>query len=1070
MTDNIINDNNKKLTILLSNTTEERKTTNPFVEFEQDDIVVEQKISLGSFLSKQTTNPINNQTYTVGNNNSVTEVPLKDATGYPVTIVTDDNNLLNKTFFNSTMIGLDGEKAKTRFDQNSNSQLFNFGENNGEGFTLIKGKQNIPRDDKQLTLEDLIRKENAKEQIVGKAIAVRQEQTGRFSSDNLYIDPNNTQTENSSGVSSFIIQKKLGSHFPNASFLVGDSSISNNGEADEITIDQLKNIGIQMMIKASGEAYKPKDETDSKYASMLGRTLVPSLGRLGQRVNYSDFSAGKIMEEVNPNYSKPSNPTLTDGDQKQKKSFGSPYNPFVPFNGFLSDASSVVAASAMALGITTVVLSVAKMFNTEKIQNSIRGSNTNSSNSTYQPHINLLGVSSNSSKIPKQIDQGPGNLIAGIVGDRENILGLVSTKFDYYECVKKGLDTYFNPTNKDSRNIVLTSPNFANTILRTITRDLVDLGFNFASLGKDTRNLQGTLEVESANNRDPQNVATTVDATFRMITEIRDNRIIKFINILAILGEKVLEGEKTESYVDLQINDSNNEATFGSNVNLSSFHKKNRLSSNVDKNAGNLSWGSNTIKSMYIKPKEIGIASQLYLNNLNVISNLSERNYFKESDSNRLSNEYVESLESELDTSYMPFYFHDLRTNEIISFHAFLSSISDGYRADYETTEAYGRLGKIYKWKNTTRDDISLEFYIIATNPQDFDEMWLKINKLTMLAHPQYTEGRTVEYTPTTTNGEVTTTHRFVQPFSQIPASSPMIRMRLGDVFKTNFTKIDLARIFGAGNANQFQIGTINQEAQTNIGTNADNNGNSYNIVKNIYKYINNGFVQNDNNQINTQNLQLELLQEFMSFGTNINGKTIYVPTSYVQNDKQDVPNNTNMLYKPAGTIINASTIEASSEVPGAVKIGNEYYVHNGLASALFKPTQTYIQNTINQQISNNNNSIGEQSDYNLVSNFFNTNTNAIFKAFESTKGEGIAGFIQSIKYNFEEGFIWNLEKGKKAPTVVKVSVDFAPIYDLNPGLDSNGFMIGALYNVGSIMNSIKNKETDTVSSTPTTT
>ena len=38
----------------------------------------------------------------------------------------------------------------------------------------------------------------------------------------------------------------------------------------------------------------------------------------------------------------------------------------------------------------------------------------------------------------------------------------------------------------------------------------------------------------------------------------------------------------------------------------------------------------------------------------------------------RISKEYVEYIENELELEYMPFYFQDLRTNEVIAFNASL--------------------------------------------------------------------------------------------------------------------------------------------------------------------------------------------------------------------------------------------------------------------------------------------------------------------------------------------------------------------------------------------------------------
>ena len=84
----------------------------------------------------------------------------------------------------------------------------------------------------------------------------------------------------------------------------------------------------------------------------------------------------------------------------------------------------------------------------------------------------------------------------------------------------------------------------------------------------------------------------------------------------------------------------------------------------------------------------------------------------------RLSKEYVKYIEDGLDAEYMPFYFHDLRTNEIISFHAFLGGYTDGFSTDYTSVAGYGRSDEVKIYNKTTRS-ISFDFTVAATSKQD---------------------------------------------------------------------------------------------------------------------------------------------------------------------------------------------------------------------------------------------------------------------------------------------------------------------------------------------------------------
>ena len=175
---------------------------------------------------------------------------------------------------------------------------------------------------------------------------------------------------------------------------------------------------------------------------------------------------------------------------------------------------------------------------------------------------------------------------------------------------------------------------------------------------------------------------------------------------------------------------------------------------------------------------------------------------------NRLSKEYVEWIEHNLETEYMPFYFHDLRTNEIISFHAFMTDLQDSFSAEYNSTGGYGRADDILTYSKTSRN-ISLSFMLVATSQEDHDVMYYNVNKLVSMMYPQYSRGRVVEYA-----GEGDSQRKFVQPFSQIPTASPMIRLRFGDWLKSNYSKFGISRLFGIGELNE-NASTIEQPIGT---------------------------------------------------------------------------------------------------------------------------------------------------------------------------------------------------------------------------------------------------------------
>ena len=138
----------------------------------------------------------------------------------------------------------------------------------------------------------------------------------------------------------------------------------------------------------------------------------------------------------------------------------------------------------------------------------------------------------------------------------------------------------------------------------------------------------------------------------------------------------------------------------------------------------------------------------------------------------------------------MPFYMHDLRTNEVLSMHAFLDSISDSFQPDYTSVTGYGRIDEVKHYTKTTRS-INLGFTLYATSEKDFDFMWYQINKIVSLVYPQWSQG----IPSNTANFKDIPDFKF--PFTQVPTASPLIRLRVGDVLKSNFSFDSLKRLHG---------------------------------------------------------------------------------------------------------------------------------------------------------------------------------------------------------------------------------------------------------------------------------
>ena len=79
---------------------------------------------------------------------------------------------------------------------------------------------------------------------------------------------------------------------------------------------------------------------------------------------------------------------------------------------------------------------------------------------------------------------------------------------------------------------------------------------------------------------------------------------------------------------------------------------------------------------------------------------------------------------------------------------------------------------------------------------------------------------------------------------------------------------------------------------------------------------------------------------------------------------------------------------------------------------------------------------------------FMKSDSNSIVKSFRSAGGRGLAGFIDSMSFDWMAG-TWDTSDGRKAPKMCKVTISFTPIHDITPGLDANGQNRAPIYPIG---------------------
>ena len=736
---------------------------------------------------------------------------------------------------------------------------------------------------------------------------------------------------------------------------------------------------------------------------------------------------------------------------------------------------------------------------------------------------------------------------------------ITQTKYPYSAAVRMGIKVFFGekpgeaPDVKKSQHIEQ-APGYWLAIARTMLRSVDDF----------------TTTLDKAS-------SYTVGDLARINNSLAKSRIIGFLNTAATVGDSFLQMTGGRgSLSSLASTGGPNDVDALPDTPATRVVKSR---SGGGPTASALAWRGESMPSMFILPRPVISAVVRMGNIMNgqnpakgmLGSRLIEKTYLDPSlinQNSRIPNDIVERFENAMDAEYVPFYFHDIRTNEITAFHAFLDSLDETYSANYQSMAGLGRVDPVYIYQNSTRT-INLSFTIAATSKDDFNEMWFKINKLMTLVYPQWSAGQKVK---ALADGGVVNSFRM--PFSQVMKASPLIRLRVGDVIKTNYSKFNLARIFGIGqrdtivtDAGSTTSGLLDGDGFFGLDKAADaqdewmdsifysvfgsplgfgfakGNTIAHRMLRSAAStLLTNGFVnpiskelvmlrlRDPDNLENTLPSSITLAGAIESAVAAYKGSTFaskaggYYPGEihylratearrYVRNDKNGTeyrvlrpvkivilkgsnhnqvdlkgaskstifnkpdrgtmggPKNTSMkmqrgFYKVAVLDFNAPAFLFGKEfiVAHADIMPNPNSIFNptiglvlgapGLlgfaAQALMQFAAVQIASMSGVPVDTFYTLIGSTS----AAKFMGADVNPVVRAFDSTKGRGLAGFIKTMKFDWLE-FPWEVDFNSRAPKGVKVVMTFDPIHDLSPGLDSSGFNRAPLYNVGDIMHPI---------------
>lgn len=791
----------------------------------------------------------------------------------------------------------------------------------------------------------------------------------------------------------------------------------------EISYEDMKKIGLALMLRAAGEFIER--DGDPTNAAVGAAALLPGESQLAAtRVNAASLRPRDLSPEqgVPEGISRDIDSTLNGAGNQA--SYGSLNTFLEPFGGF-APVGMIALGVALVLAVKLVIEGILLIFGSLiEDEPPERGS------------IYPLGSFN---------DPDRGRLAGGLVNLRD--FGIRLVDHQYLAAVDRGIDVFFGFDGNDFVRVIK-SPGYYATLVRSIIR---------------SGNTVINSITDATSNSNPIGAA---QGLLGVVNVISTSQIVAFINLVAQLGDRILTLEDSGF---ITVGADGDEANTGQRISTTSKLTLNAASrvmkSRESEGSPTLAWRTGATRMSLLLPASVKNASLIMQRDKGVIDAFGKMPNSTEIIEKRPTGadraEFVADIENSLDAEYMPFYFHDLRTDEFVSFHAFLSEISDTYSPVWDESQGYGRVDPAMIYSSTTRN-ITLSFWIVSTNHEDFDIMWWKINKLVSLVYPQWSAGRSLNV------GENT----FIQPFSQVPTSSPIVRIRLGDVIRSNYSKFALARLFGLGRSeNDFKLDTAAIDEQRlreqserikteyqRIVTRMRNDPNSAPISDAA------GFKPGEQAMIRTGvKIKFRLSKKSGAAGAaaSLAGKAAANAGVKINNRGDEV---IKQITAPVAVKIEERSQRDKSIDGQNVKVINYRATLltpiDGFSSGPYdfshhqlEIDETYVSSVAREKAGISN---PEQltPDQQAVENFFDSRENVVVRSFESTTGRGLAGVIKNLSFDWHKP-TWEIDYGRRGPQWCQVSLAFQPIHDIAPGLDSDGFNRAPVYGVGKIARSV---------------
>lgn len=803
----------------------------------------------------------------------------------------------------------------------------------------------------------------------------------------------------------------------------------------EVSTNRLAQVGTALSLRSSQELGSAGQGNNPSSGVQELKSLLPGFNQLGAaRINTTILEARDVFQTLTTDEISEGNLTsIAPGG-----SWGSLNNVQDPYSGITAIGMIALAA---ALTAAVVVLFEGLGFLLSLIKGGDKTGGAKNHDGRYAlGRYNLV--------------QGPDpNAFppSAFPPDIGAMLGIRPTTHPFASAMTTGVNAFFGINTSSGILGQVTSglesaagnPGFNAIVARSIIRSTLTIIDSFKDAFKSPNLVAGV-----------KNVLSIVDT-------IRGSKLISSLNVFANLGDQVLTSNELDENVPGLPGEPLRSSRIDKLEDTAPAVQKNRLRGSLK-----LAWASNRSPSSYLIPDPVltlaAVGGKLGAPNIIGTQSPLARNYFKimslseqvktalrlPYDSADPTDVTVKSIEGQLEAEYMPFYFHDLRTNEIISFHAFITQLSDDFTPSWEQSEGYGRVDPVKVYKSTTRR-INVGFFIVSTSDEDFDDMWVKINKLITLVYPQYTAGRLLSDTEGT--------NQFIQPFSQLIGASPLIRLRLGDLFRSNYSRFALARLFGADSNVMKLDGDINFEGANNIIKSLQDDvkspvGKTYTLSSNnLSKPSEAGGisvslpslpgVQAGNRPATALTFNVpggDTHYFLFKVKTELEGQRIVVVPELMSSKlMQDF---FGMSSKAASDMLKHLKSEYDNKDKPAKKVvGGEYVTSKN--DIRIAPDR--FESVVNSGLST------ASANVEKLAEFLNPEKNAVVKSFKETQGKGLAGTIDSINFDWYNQVTWETAPNRRAPKMCKVTLAFSPIHDISPGLDHLGYNRAPVFPVG---------------------